>query len=169
MRIEERAFELRPESPRTAARGRRADDARIRAPRRAQTLDVVARHQDVAVRHDDPVVRGRTPALADVVELWVVADRLVADEQPGGNMRMRRDQAPHERRGGVVGARRAEDDLIAGIVEVEGRTQRLLDMVFYPADRPDETDASDVGRRARAMSRSLCAQSGSPEIARQSD
>src|SRR5215831_18790919 len=48
MRIEERAFELRPESLRTAARGRRADDARIRAPRRAQTLDVVARHQDVA-------------------------------------------------------------------------------------------------------------------------
>src|SRR5262249_57571582 len=82
MRIEERAFQLRPESPRTAARGRRADDARIRAPRRAQALDVVARHQDVAVRHDDPVVRGRTPALADVIDLRILASRLVTVSLP---------------------------------------------------------------------------------------
>src|SRR5262249_19267997 len=95
--------------------------------------------------------------------------RLVADQQPRRNMRMRRDQAPHERRGGVVGGCRAEDDLIAGIVEVEGRTQRLFDMVFHAADRPHETDAGDVGRRARAIPRSPCARSGSPEIARQSD
>ena len=58
--VEERAFELGPESVRPAADGRRRDDARIRPPRRKQALDIVARHQHVAVGHHDPVVgRGR--------------------------------------------------------------------------------------------------------------
>src|SRR5262252_6886382 len=78
---------------------------------------------------------------------------------------------PMSSRAGTCGcaAIRRRTSGAAGIVEVEGRTQRLFDMVFHAADRPHETDAGDVGRRARATPRSPCARPGSPEIARQSD
>ena len=156
--IEERTFELGPESLRTAAGGRRADDAGIRAPSREQALDVVARHQDVAVRHHDPVVRGPAPTLADVVELRVVADRLVADEEPRGNMRMRRDQLPHERHGGVVGARRAEDDLIARIAR--WKAERSVSSMWFSMPQtgrtrltPAASDGASVQSRARVARR----------------
>ena len=84
-------------------------------------------------------------------------------------MRMRRDQPPHERHGGVVGVGRAEDDLIARIVEVEGGTQRVFDVVFHAADRPHEADAGGVGGRVRAIPRARCAPSGSPQITRESE
>ncbi len=84
-------------------------------------------------------------------------------------MRMRRDQALHERHGGVVGIRRAEDDLIARIVEVEGGAQRVFDVVFHAADRPHEADAGGVGGRVRAIPCARCAPPGSPQITRQSE
>ena len=67
------------------------------------------------------------------------------------------DEASNERQRGIVGRRRTEDDLVARIIEIEGRTQRILDVVFQSADRPNETDAGD-GRGTLAPQASSVAQ-----------
>jgi hypothetical protein len=118
--VEEGAFKFRPEPVRTAADRRRADEAGVGSPRCEQALDVVAGHQDIAVRHDDPIIGRRPPTLADIVELRVCADGVVADQQPRGNMRMVRDESANESERGIARRGGAKDDLVAGIVEVEG-------------------------------------------------
>ena len=88
MVVEERAFELGPEAAGLAADGRRGDEPGVVTPGRQQAPQVVARHQDIAVRHHDPIVLRGAPALVDVVQLWIVADRLVADEEAGADLRV---------------------------------------------------------------------------------
>ena len=84
-------------------------------------------------------------------------------------MRMVRDEASNERQRGIVGRRRAEDDLVARIIELEGRAQRSLDVVFQSADRPNQTDAVYVLRGANGGSQALLAvvKSAPAEKARQ--
>jgi hypothetical protein len=84
-------------------------------------------------------------------------------------MRMVRDEASNERQRRIVGRRRAEDDLVARIIEIEGRTQRILDMVFQSADRSNQTDAIYVVRGADGGSQALLAivKSAPAEKARQ--
>jgi hypothetical protein len=167
--IEEGAFELRPEPLRATADWRRGHDAGVRTPGREQAFDVVAWHQDIAVGHDDSIVGRGAPAFADIVQLRIFADGVVADQQPCGDMRMVGDEASNEGQRGIVGRSRAEDDLVARIIEIESRAQRILDVVLQSADRPNQTDAGHAERRAGGAPQSFLAivKSASVEEARQ--
>ena len=145
--VEEDAFHLRPESLRMAADRRRRHHAGVRPPAREQPLHVVARHQHVAVGHHDPVVGGGAPALEHIVELRIGADALVADQEPGRDVRMLGDQAAHQRDDRIARGRRAEQDLVARIVEREGRAQRRFDEIVDAADRADDRDRRRIVRR----------------------
>jgi predicted phosphodiesterase len=78
----------------------------------------------------------------------LVADLLVADEQPGRHAGMGRHQASHHGHHGVLRRGDAEDDLVARVVEVEGGSQRLLDIVLDAADRTHEAHGRRMSRRA---------------------
>src|SRR5262249_28980417 len=119
------------------------------------------------VCHHYPIVGGGAPPFAHVVELRILADRFIAEEQPRGHVRMRCDQALDEWHGGIAGGGCAEDDFVARIIELEGRPERILDVIFQPADWPYHTDAGDVGRRSRSPSLATGAASGSPQKPRQ--
>jgi hypothetical protein len=96
-------------------------------------------------------IRSWTAARQPLQTLFSFADGLVADQQPRGNMRVLRDESVNQRERGIVGSRRAEDDLVARIVEMESRTQRVLDVVFQSADRPNQTYARDGCGARRAF------------------
>ena len=147
--VEEDAFHLRPESRRMAAHRRGRHHAGVGLPGCEQPLDVVARHQDVAVGHHDPIVGGGAPALEHVVELRVGTDALVADEEPGGDVRMLGDQAAHQTDDRVPCGCRAEQDLVAWIVERECGPQRRLHEIVEAADRADDRDRRRIVRRRK--------------------
>jgi len=107
--------------------------------------------------------------LQTLFKLRVFADGVVADQQPRRDMRMVGDEASNEGQRGIVGRSRAEDDLVARIIEIEGRAQRILDVVFQSADRPNQTDAGYAERRAGGASQAFLAivKSASAEEARQ--
>jgi hypothetical protein len=82
--------------------GRRRNHSGVRAPVRQDTVQVVAWHQYVGIGHDDQIVVRGTPALDHVVELRIGTDAIIANEDIGFDMRMRRDQVFHQWDGGIV-------------------------------------------------------------------
>ena len=155
--VEKGAFELGPEPDRAAADRRRADEPGVGAPCRDQALDIVGRHEHVAVGEHDPVVRGGAPALVEIVELGIVADLLVADQEPRRHAGMGRHQAPDRRHHRILRRGDAEHDLVARVVEREAGSQRLLDMVLDAADRTHQAHGRRVRGRAQTAGRRFAA------------
>jgi hypothetical protein len=79
-RVEESAFDLRPEPVRPRADRRRADKAGVRLPCGHQMLKIVLRHKDVGIGKNDPFVTRRLPTLDAIVEFRIAADAVIADE-----------------------------------------------------------------------------------------
>jgi hypothetical protein len=146
--IEERAFDLGPDSVRPAADRRRGDEPGIRAPAREQALDIVARHQHIAVGNDDPVIVGGAPAFQHVIELRVRAHALVADQELYAGFGVLGDQVPHKRQYGIPVSGSAEQYLAVGIIEFECRTQRIGGIIVDSAQRAHQTDGRmEFGQR----------------------
>ncbi len=118
------------------------------------------RQQDVAVGDDDPAVAGGAPALADVVELGVVGDAIIADQQARLHMRMLGDHALGKGDHGIGGRGAAQQDLELRIVQLEGRAQRRLLEGVEPAQRPDDGDGRLLGCRAAELDGAAAAPGG---------
>ena len=136
--VEEGAFDLRPESLRMAADRRRRHHAGVRPPARQQPLQVVARQQHVAVGHHDPgrCAAARQP-LSTLLSFGLALMRSSPISSRAGTADARRSaRAPAAHR--IARGRRAEQDLVARIVEREGRAQRRLDEIVEAAYRADD-------------------------------
>ena len=151
--VEERAFEIGPQADRAAPLRRRAHEAGIGTPRGEQALDVIARHQHVRIGDGDEGMRRGAPSLDAIVELGIGADAIVADEKLRRYRRMLGDELAHHRHHRIALGGDAEDQLVFGVVELEGRAQRLLDEIVEAADRPHDGDRRRVGRRREGRSR----------------
>ena len=92
-------------------------------------------------------LRGRVPALDAVVELGIAVDPIVADEETRRHVRVRGDQAPHQRHDRIARLRDAEDDLVARVIEREGGDERVLDEIVDAADRAHDGDGRRISRR----------------------
>ena len=64
---------------------------------------------------------GGIPALHAIIELGIGADRVVANQKPRRLMRVLGNDAFGQRDDRIAAALNAEDDLIIGIIEAEGR------------------------------------------------
>lgn len=146
--VEKSAFELRPEPFGPTADGRGGDEAGVWAPSRQEAAEIVARHQHITIGHHQPVMRRGAPPFADIVELRIVADRLVADKETRRYIGILGDQTLHRRHDRIASRLSAEDDFIVRIVELKGGAQRLLAMILDPADRTNDADTGCVARRA---------------------
>src|SRR5262249_46718867 len=78
------------------------------------------------------------PTLDTVVELRVLADRIVADEKPRMGSRVGGDQFLYHRNSRVAHRCDAEDQLVARVIKFEGCAERLLEKIVEAADRPDD-------------------------------
>ena len=82
--------------------------------------------------------RGRSPAFDAIVEFGVGADSLVADQQTGAGVRVLAEQLFDDRHDRVLHRSDAEDRLIVGIIEFEGRLQLFGDVILDAADRTND-------------------------------
>jgi len=129
---------------RTAADRRRSDKPGVGAPAREQLPYVVARHQHVAVGEYDPIMARRAPALDHIVEFWIAAHPVVADQDPRIRASVLGDQSLDERHDGIVCGRDAKQDFVVRIIEIECRTQRIGGIIVQSAQRAYQADRREL-------------------------
>jgi hypothetical protein len=75
----------------------------------------------------------RAPALDHVVEFWISAHPIVADQEFCIRARVLGDQGLDERHDGIVRSGDAEQDFAVRIIELKCRTQRLGGIIVESA------------------------------------
>ena len=88
---------------------------------------------------------GVIPAAHAVVELRIAAEALVAEDQPRGDLRVRRPQPLQHRQDRIARIRDAEDQLVGRVVEPEARQQGFLAERFQAAQGPHHRDGCAGG------------------------
>ena len=85
-----------------------------------ELIEVVRRREDIAVDKHDMVVAGLAKPLRHVVQFGVLAEFVLAGQDPRPSIRVFGNKLAGERQNRILLLRHAEQNLIVGIVDLEG-------------------------------------------------
>ncbi len=146
--VEERAFDLGPNSARPRTNGRRSDQPGIGAPACKQQPQIIRRHQYVCIGEYDPFMLRGSPPFKHVIELRIVACSLVADEQSCARVRMLGHQRMYQRNYGIGWPKRYRTGFRGpdNRGETSTSTFRRRDCLFRITAAPNSPQASFASR-----------------------